>query len=273
MKEFFVMPVRFRKQILLLVTLLFVLSFCLVEAGAHTRKKRRSRRRAKPVVVKPVITNPTIAPPGTAQNTANGDVRVISTADQDTADPDQTAETPQPKKSRGTKPTSDQGDEMKQTITTLSNQVNKLTDKLTQMQEDDRYLLDMERLTRAEQRAETLRSQLIDVQSKMADFQSRLEQIEYSLKPENIEKATMSYGTVHPEDARETRRRQLESEKSRVQAQLSILETSRVRLETAIATADSEVDLLRARLNQQRDQDASSPKTESRPLNPQKPPQ
>jgi chromosome segregation ATPase len=131
---------------------------------------------------------------------------------------------------------------MKQTITTLSNQVNKLTDKLTQMQEDDRYLLDMERLTRAEQRAETLRSQLIDVQSKMADFQSRLEQIEYSLKPENIEKATMSYG-------------------------------SRTRLEAAIATADSEVDLLRARLNQQRDQDASSPKTESRPLNPQKPPE
>jgi chromosome segregation ATPase len=162
---------------------------------------------------------------------------------------------------------------MQRTITTLSNQVNKLTDKLSQMQEDDRYLLDMERLTRAEQRAEALRSQLIDVQSKMADLQSRLEQIEYSLKPENIEKATMTYGTVHPEESRETRRRQLESEKSRVQAQLNILETSRVRLESAITTADAEVDLLRARLNQQREQDASSPKTESSPSKPRKPPQ
>ncbi len=265
------MAVRFRKQILLLITLLIVLSFCLVEVEAQRRRKRHSRRVAKPAVARPVITNPPIAPPATAQNTTNGDVKVISTADQDTADSEQTAETPQPKKSRSTKPALDQGDEMQQTITTLSNQVNKLTDKLTQMQEDDRYLMDMERLTRAEQRAEALRSQLIEVQSKMADLQSRLEQIEYSLKPENIEKATMSYGTVHPEEARESRRRQLESEKSRVQAQLNILETSRARLETAIATADSEVDLLRARLNQHREQDADSQKTESRPSRPRKP--
>ncbi len=265
------MAVRFRKQISLLITLLFVLSFCLVEASAQTRKKRRSRRAAKHVVAKPVITNPPIAPPAASQNMTNGDVKVISTADQDTADPE-TAETPQPKKNRSAKPAFDQGDEMQQTITTLSNQVNKLTDKLSQMQEDDRYLLDMERLTRAEQRSEALRSQLIDVQSKMADLQSRLEQIEYSLKPENIEKATMSYGTVHPEEARESRRRQLESEKSRVQAQLNILETSRTRLETAIATADSEVDLLRARLNQRRDQESTSPNTESRPSKPKKVP-
>jgi chromosome segregation ATPase len=265
------MAVRLRKQILLLITLLFVLSFCLVEASAQTRRKKRARRVAKPVVAKPVITNPPIAPPTEAKNTTNGDVKVISTAEQDTADPDQTAETPQPKRSRGTRSTLDQGDDMQQTITTLSNQVNKLTDKLSQMQEDDRYLMDMERLTRAEQRAEQLRSQLIEVQSKMADLQSRLEQIEYSLKPENIEKATMTYGTVHPEEARESRRRQLESEKTRVQAQLNILETSRVRLETAIATADSEVDLLRARLNQRRDQEAASPNTESRPSKPRKP--
>ena len=56
------------------------------------------------------------------------------------------------------------------------------------MQEDDRYQLDMERLTRAEQRAEQLRSQLMDIQSKIADFESRLEQIEYALRPENIER-------------------------------------------------------------------------------------
>ena len=110
------------------------------------------------------------------------------------------------------------------------------------------------------------------MQSKMADLESRLEQVEYSLKPENIERATRSYGTVHPEEAREARRRQLESERSRLQAQIKILETSSVRLESAITNADAEVDLLRARLNQQRDQDAASPKTEdSRPTKPRKP--
>ena len=59
---------------------------------------------------------------------------------------------------------------MQQTITTLSNQVNKLNDKLSAMQDDDRYQRDMERLTRAEQRAEQIRSQLIDIQSQDCRF-------------------------------------------------------------------------------------------------------
>ena len=250
----------------IVLSLLVVLAFCVVEAGSQTRKKKH--RAAKPAAAKPVITNPAIAPPSASPSPAVGDVKVISTADQENADPEQTP-TPAKKKGNTTKPAPDKDAEMQQSITTLSNQVNKLTDKLTQMQEDDRYLMDMERLTRAEQRAEGLRSQLIDVQSKMADLQSRLEQIEYSLKPENIDRATMIYGTVHPEEARDSRRRQLESERSRVQAQLTILDTSRVRLESAIATADSEVDLLRARLNQQRQLDDSSPKLESPPRKPQ----
>jgi DNA repair exonuclease SbcCD ATPase subunit len=267
------MPVWFRSQLKLLVAVLLVLSFCMVEASAQTRKKRRSRRASKPVVAKPVITNPVIAPPGDTVKNSSGDVKIISTADLNSAEADQETETPSTKKTRNTKAATD-GDDMQQTISTLSNQVNKLTDKLTQMQEDDRYLMDMERLTRAEQRSESLRSNLIDVQSKMADLSSRLEQIEYSLKPENIERATMTYGTVHPEEARESRRRQLESERQRVQAQIAILETSRVRLEGAIATADAEVDLLRARLNQQRDQDALAPKSDtSRPAKARKPPQ
>jgi len=246
----------------------------MVEASAQTRKKRRSRRASKPVVAKPVITNPVIAPPGDTVKNSSGDVKIISTADLNSTEADQEAETPLSKKTRSTTKVATDGDDMQQTISTLSNQVNKLTDKLTQMQEDDRYLMDMERLTRAEQRSESLRSNLIDVQSKTADLSSRLEQIEYSLKPENIERATMTYGTVHPEEARESRRRQLESERQRVQAQIAILETSRVRLEGAIATADAEVDLLRGRLNQQRDQDALATKSDaSRPAKARKPPQ
>ena len=267
------MPVWFRSHLKLLVAVLLVLSFCMVEASAQTRKKRRSRR-AKPVVAKPVITNPVIAPPGDTVKNSSGDVKIISTADLNSTEADQETESAPTKKTRSTTKVATDGDDIQQTISTLSNQVNKLTDKLTQMQEDDRYLMDMERLTRAEQRSESLRSNLIDVQSKMADLSSRLEQIEYSLKPENIERATMTYGTVHPEEARESRRRQLESERGRVQAQIAILETSRVRLEGAIATADAEVDLLRARLNQQRDQDALAPKSDaSGPAKARKPPQ
>jgi chromosome segregation ATPase len=162
---------------------------------------------------------------------------------------------------------------MQQTITTLTNQVNKLNDRLTSMQEDDRYLLDMERLTRAEQRAESLRAQLIDVQSKMADLSSKLEQVEYYLKPENIDKATQGYGSTRPEDARDARRKQLENEKGRLTAQIAILETSRLRLESAISTADSEVDLLRARLNQQRMEGDAKKMDVSKPTTPTRRPE
>ena len=231
-------------QLVVILSVIFSLGF--VEVDAQSRRKKRTRR-AKPVVKRPVITNPTIAlPSDTTDGTSSAtDPKIISTADAD-------GETePQPKKPKSTKPGSGEED-MQQTINSLTNQVNRLNDRLTSMQEDDRYLLDMERLTRAEQRAEQLRSQLVDVQTKIADLNSRLDQVEYMLKPENIDRATQGIGTVHPEEARESRKRQLENEKARLQAQISILDTSKTRLEQAISTADSEVDLLRARLEQKR---------------------
>jgi chromosome segregation ATPase len=240
-----------------IVAVLVMASLAFVNVEAQTRKKKRTKR-ARPTVKRPVITNPTIAPAGETADSSSSDPTIISTADQ-TPDGEQTEQS-QPRNPRTTKPGSSESD-MQQTIHSLSNQVNRLNDRLTSMQEDDRYLLDMERLTRAEQRAEQLRSQQIDTQSKIADLQSRLDQVEYMLKPENIDRATQGYGTVHPEEARDTRRRQLENEKGRLQAQLTILENSRVRLESAIATADSEVDLLRARLNERRMEGATQ-KTE-----------
>jgi phage shock protein A len=154
----------------------------------------------------------------------------------------------------------------------LSDQVNKLNDKLSQMQEDDRYQLDMERLTRAEQRAEQIRSQLIDTESKIADLQSRIEQVEYSLKPENIDKVATGMGTVHPEEARDSRRKQLENERTRLQAQLKILETSKSRLEVSQTNADAEVDSLRAKMEQRRAQmDANPPAATTNETRPKKP--
>src|SRR5678815_216744 len=204
----------FRGYIRLLLTALLILSVSLVGAGAQ-KKKKRTRRSTKPAAPKPVITNPAIAPPTT------GDIKIISTADQNDPEQPNGAQTKKPKSS--TSP--DQKDEIQQSITTLSDQVNKLNDKLTQMQEDDRYQLDMERLTRAEQRAEQVRMQLVDAQSKIADLEAKLEGVEYALRPENIERATQTYGSTRPEEARDARRRQLESERGRLKAQLKILET------------------------------------------------
>jgi chromosome segregation ATPase len=262
------MPVRFKSYCKILISLSLILTFCLIEGEAQTRRKKRTRRTArKPAVVKPVITNPPIAPPATTANVSTADVKIISTAD--STQTTESAEPVQAKKPKAATSTTAAPEDMQETITNLSNQVNRLADKLSQMQEDDRYQLEMERLTRAEQRAEQLRMQLIDVQSKIADLEAKLEQVEYALKPENIERATQGFGTVHPEEARDTRRRQLESERTRLKAQLKILQTSQVRLEVSCANADNEVDLLRAKLQQRRDQmDAAPPEKESKPKKP-----
>lgn len=250
---------RFIRQTALLFSLILLISMCVVDVGAQTRRKRRARRaRVTKPVVRPVVTNPDIAPPGSEQAGTPESERIISTADQ--SEPEQSEETPT--KSRSTKPAA--AGDIQQTINSLSNQVDRLNDKLTQMQEKDQTLIDMERLTRAEQRAESLRAQQIDTESKLADLQSKLEQVEYQLRPENIERSG-GFGTVHPEEAREARRRQLENERGRLLAQIKILETSRVRLETSVRTADAEVDSLRQKIEMQQTQQEAPGATTRRP--------
>ena len=261
------MQSRFLRQSALLVSLVLLVSIFVVDASGQSRRKRRTRR----VTPKPVVTNPVIVPPGEEQSAGTATERIISTADETSSENGETS-TSQPKKDKTAPKKTADDSKMQDTINALSNQVDKLNNKLSQMQENDRSLIDMERLTRAEQRAESLRVQQVDVESKLADLQSKAEQIDYLLKPENIERSA-GFGTVHPEEARETRRRQLESEKVRTQAQIKILETSKTRLETAVATADAEVDALRQRLETQRAQESTgttppetrSPETRKRP--------
>jgi len=89
------------------------------------------------------------------------------------------------------------------------------------------------------QQAETLRAQLRDVEAKQVELQTRLQQIDEDLKPENIEHSVTLVGTTRPEEVRDERRRQLENERKSVQSQLDQLTESRSRLERAIATADA----------------------------------
>jgi hypothetical protein len=260
------MQSQFIRPAALLIAFLLTISLCLIDGDAQTRRRRRSRR-----VAKPVITNPVITPASGEQNASESGDKIISTADET---PDQEAdETTRPRKGKPAGKQSADDEDMQQSINSLSNQVNRLNDKLSRMQETDQALIDLERLTRAEQRAESLRSQQVDVETKLADLQSRLEETEYLMKPENIERTMATFGSTRPEEARESRRRKLEGDRSRLLAQIKILETSRVRLESAAATADAEVDLLRRRLELRRAQDsASSDPSESRPSNtPRKP--
>src|SRR5215208_6996976 len=83
----------------------------------------------------------------------------------------------------------------------------------------------------AAESVEKLRGQLLEVQGNEEALRVRVEQLEESLKPENIERSLAGVGSTRPEELREHRRRQLTIERDNVLAQLKLVETNRQRLE------------------------------------------
>jgi chromosome segregation ATPase len=215
-----------RKLLVAAIAVFLVLGFLIVDSSAQ-KKKRRRRSSA------PRITNPDIYQPATNENAnSNAD----NNANENTNANTNTQQSEDP-------------ESMKRTIHTLSNQVDKLNDKLNSMEQSQQSLVDLERLSRAEQRSAQLRSELRDVQAKRADLEAHLEDVDFALKPENIERATQGYGTTRPEEVREQRRKQLEAEKQRGQAQLDQLRAGEDRLQQAIATSDAEIDRLQKKMD------------------------
>jgi len=206
-----------------------VLAICLVGlflVDSSAQKRRRKSRTRRPST--PRITNPAIYEPPANEN-ANDNSN--SSGSESTTNTNQDPEA------------------MKQTIRDLSSQVNQLNTKISSMEQSQRTLVDLERLSRAEQRSADLWKQLREVEAQQSDLQSRLEEIDYNLRPENIDRAVAGFGSMRPEELREQRRKSLESEKLRVQKQLDQLAANHERLETAIAGADAEIERIRKRLD------------------------
>ena len=126
---------RFQRYTAFLIAAVFVIGLCLSDADAQRRRKRRVRSAPRPV-----ITNPDIAAPGSERSTGPDGERIISTADENPAEGVQNPEITPAKKPRTT---TSQTQDMQQTINALSNQVNRLNEKLGQMQENDRSQLDL----------------------------------------------------------------------------------------------------------------------------------
>jgi hypothetical protein len=91
----------------------------------------------------------------------------------------------------------------------------------------------------AAETVEKLRAQLLDVQAQEEGLRVRAQELDEAIKPENIERSLAGVGSTRPEELRESRRRQLAIQRDGVQAQLRTLETSRQRLESAIANAEA----------------------------------
>jgi hypothetical protein len=91
----------------------------------------------------------------------------------------------------------------------------------------------------AADQVEKIKSQLLELQAKEAALRERLQQLDESIKPENIERSLAGVGSTRPEELREARRRQLSIERDGVLAQLQTIESGRLRLESALANAEA----------------------------------
>src|SRR5215510_9708452 len=87
------------------------------------------------------------------------------------------------------------------------------------------------------QQLDNLRQQLGEINDREAANKMRLDELEYDLKPENIERYFNGYGSTRPEELRENRRKQLQTEKDRLLSQQTELATRRSSLESAINIA------------------------------------
>jgi len=104
-------------------------------------------------------------------------------------------------------------------------------------------------LAQAEQRAETMRRQLLELIEKETLYRTRITQLDEDMRPENVERALNPYGTTRTAEIRDTRRRVLETERRGVTNLLTLTTESRVRLEEEVRQADALVLRLRQRLN------------------------
>jgi len=219
------------------LALLSVLAWGAFEVQSQQRR-RPSRRATNPV-------RATTSPQPTPATTPDYEPRVISTAEEPSAQEGQTTS-----RTRRNRPApTPTPDETLRTMQTLLDEFGKLNKKVDELEKERRTDLIQERLTRAEQRAEGLQAQLRDVLEKESGLQAQMERVDEMLRPESIERQAALTGTFRPDELRETIRRQLDSEKRRLRTQLDLLQASRARLETSLNNADQIVQRLRTQLD------------------------
>ena len=97
--------------------------------------------------------------------------------------------------------------------------------------------------------AQQLRNELRQMLDREAEVQMRLQELDYELKPENIESYYAGVGSTRPEELRAMRRKKLQAEKDRLMKQLSEISQDRLRVEAAILNAETRASYVSAITN------------------------
>ncbi len=148
-----------------------------------------------------------------------------------------------PKKSA----TADSPEQLKTNIKRLTSEVERLRRRVAELEKTCEVSSLRDRLTKEEQRGEELQRQLIGVGEKESGLQSRMDQVDEQLRPENLDQLQV-YGSTRPEQVREAARNRLTNEKHRLQTQLDQLQQSKTRLQNSLNVTDMVVQRLRLQL-------------------------
>lgn len=111
-----------------------------------------------------------------------------------------------------------------------------------------RLLLNLEILSRAEQRAETLREKMFALTEKENSLKSELEQVEYDSQDDVLNRNLALVGGMRPEELREQKRRSLQNKKTNINSLIQQIQATKVTLEENVAKADLLVEKLRMKL-------------------------
>lgn len=210
---------------------LLCLGVSVFDAGAQTSKKR-TRRVRQPVVILPPVPQ--------QQQT---DPEIVSRAGEE----NQNQIFVQPASQNQATPPVDESDAE---IKDLRKRVKSLesTKKNEYDEKQKRLLLNLDILTRAETRSESLRKQLFDMIEKESGIKTRIEQLENDSRPEMIDRSVAFAGSLRPEEIRDARRKNMASEKQNLQSLLTGIQSSRAALESNVQKSDQLVEKLRFKL-------------------------
>ncbi len=147
-------------------------------------------------------------------------------------------------------------DDVGKRIKELGRRVNTLesTKENEYDQTQKRLLLNLDILSRSEQRAEGLRKQYFDMIEKENHIRSRLDQLESDLRPEVIERAVTFAGSLRPEELRDQRKKTLERERINLNSLLDEIITNKGNLQVSVDKADQLVEKLRLKLEKEIDE-------------------
>jgi DNA repair exonuclease SbcCD ATPase subunit len=220
-------------SIFIILGLLAVLS---VDAFAQTRRKRKPRAVPPPVSTQQIIEQS--QPEVIGQTDTRQEEVPVTTGNETQTAPETTTD----------------GDGFQNKIDQFNTRIKEMSSRVSSLESSRRgdldekqrkLLLNLEILSRAEQRAEGLREKLFTLTEKENAIKAELEQVEYDSQEDVVNRNLAITGSMRPEELRAQRLRSLQNKKTNLNALLQQIQTNKAGLEENVVKADMLVEKLR----------------------------